>query len=230
MVTSLSQTTDSMPSAQDQASLRHVLAAITPESCPFSYNFHMHTVCSDGSLTPDALIEQALTIGLQGLAITDHHSVEGFRQAQQWLAHQAPSAAPHLWSGVEITARLRHTEVHILGYAFDPEAPELQLYLQGKAVQGDRAQAAVVIDAIHQAGGIAVLAHPDRYRASAADLIAAAADLGIDGVETYYAYNNPNPWQPSPRQTREVFALGDRYGLLHTCGTDTHGLSLLQRL
>jgi len=230
MVTPLTQETGFSPTAQDRASLRQVFASITPESCPHSYNFHMHTVCSDGRLMPELLIQQALSIGLQGLAITDHHSVNGFRRAEQWLAAHTPADAPHLWTGVEITAQLLHNEVHILGYAFDPDHADLQAYLQGNAVRGDRAHAAVVIDAIHQAGGLAVLAHPDRYRSTAADLITAAADLGIDGVETYYAYNNPNPWHPSPRQTREVFTLGESFGLLHTCGTDTHGLNLLQRL
>lgn len=230
MVIPLTPETGSLPAAQDRTALRRVFEAITPESCPTSYNFHMHTVCSDGRLTPEGLMQQALSIGLSGLAITDHHSVEGFRRARQWLATHSPTVAPHLWSGVEITAQLLRNEVHILGYAFDPDNRGLQLYLQGDAVRGDRAHAAVVIEAIHQAGGLAVLAHPDRYRSTAAELIGAAADLGIDGVETYYAYNNPNPWCPSPRQTREVFSLGESFGLLHTCGTDTHGVNLLQRL
>ncbi|MEO1210214.1 MAG: PHP domain-containing protein [Cyanobacteria bacterium J06638_20] len=224
------QATGSVPAAQDNAALQKVFESVTPASCPLSYNFHMHTICSDGRLTPEALIQQALSIGLRGLAITDHHSVGGFRRAQQWLSAHQPEDAPHLWSGVEITSRLLNNDVHILAYAFDPEYADLQIYLQGDSVQGDRAHADVVIDIVHQAGGLAVLAHPDRYRSTAAELIPTAAELGIDGVETYYAYNNPNPWCPSPRQTREVFSLGECYGLLHTCGTDTHGLNLLQRI
>jgi hypothetical protein len=87
-----------------------------------------------------------------------------------------------------------------------------------------------VIVALHQAGGLAVLAHPERYRRSAAELIPVAAHLGIDGVETYYAYGNPEPWQPSPNQTQKVKQLSATYNLLNTCGTDTHGLNLLRRL
>jgi hypothetical protein len=74
------------------------------------------------------------------------------------------------------------------------------------------------------------LAHPARYRISHDQLIPEAARLGIDGVETYYAYNNPQPWKPSPKQTQEIEQLSKTYSLLNTCGTDTHGLSLLQRL
>jgi len=223
--------------AQDTAALRSVFEAISAESCPHFYNFHMHTVYSDGRLQPEQLIEQAIAIGLRGLAITDHHSVKGYRKAQQWLAHWRQSvdpvqaeAAPWLWTGIEINAEVLQTEVHILAYAFDPDHVALKRYTQSSAVLGEDYRAERVIAAIHAAGGLAVLAHPARYKRSPAELIPAIAQLGIDGIETYYAYNNPSPWQPSPRQTQEVCELGRAYGLLNTCGTDTHGLSLLQRL
>ena len=61
-------------------------------------------------------------------------------------------------------------------------------YLQGSRPKGERALAGQVIASIQQAGGLAVLAHPERYRRSATELIPAAAKLNIDGVETYYAY------------------------------------------
>jgi len=222
-------------SAQNQQALRQVWENIQPDSCPTSYNFHMHTVCSDGKLKPQELIEQAVAIGLKGLAITDHHTVRGYQLAQscvEYLQQQSshPDLLPHLWTGVEITAELLGTEVHILGYAFDPEHPSLQPYLQGKALPRGDAQAAEVIFALQEAGGLAVLAHPARYRRSANELIPVAARLGIDGVETYYAYANPDPWQHSPKQTKQVKQLSATYNLLNTCGTDTHGLSLLKRL
>ncbi|MBW4659967.1 MAG: PHP domain-containing protein [Drouetiella hepatica Uher 2000/2452] len=218
-------------SAQDTASLRSVFEAITADSCPHSYNFHMHTVFSDGRLQPEQLIAQAVSIGLKGLAITDHHSVSGYRRAQQWLNEQPDrQMLPKLWVGMEVTASLLQDEVHILAYAFDPDHDAIQSYAQSKAPVGDRAEAARVIAAIHAAGGLAVLAHPARYRRSPADLIPEAAQAGIDGIEAYYAYNNPSPWKASPKQTQEVRSLGQVYGLFSTCGTDTHGLNLLQRL
>lgn len=220
--------------AHDQQALRQVWQTIGPNSCPYSYNFHMHTTCSDGQLQAERLIQQAASIGLKGLAITDHHTVKGYQLAQSWLEHCQQSSSstptPHLWTGVEITANLLGTEVHILGYAFDPEHPSLRPYLQGKAPQDGDAEAAAVIVALQQAGGLAVLAHPCRYRRRATELIPVAAHLGIDGVETYYAYNNPNPWQPSAKETQQVQQLSATYNLLNTCGTDTHGLNLLRRL
>lgn len=219
---------------QNQQALRQVWENLQPDSCPHSYNFHMHTTCSDGQLKPEQLIEQAVAIGLKGLAITDHHTIDGYQIAQTWLENwqqTSPSTpVPHLWTGVEITAKLLDTDVHILGYAFDPEHPSIKLYLNGSAPRNGDAQAAAVILALHQAGGVAVLAHPERYRRSANELIPVAAQLGIDGVEAYYAYNNPEPWQPSPNQTQTVRQLSATYNLFNTCGTDTHGLNLLRRL
>jgi hypothetical protein len=220
--------------AQDKQALRQVWENLQPDSCPLSYNFHMHTIYSDGQLKPDEVLKQAIANNLKGLAITDHHSVGGYQVAQGWLEYwqkqSSSTPLPHLWTGVEITARLLDTEVHILGYAFDPKHPAIEPYLQGEAPRQNEAQAATVISTIQQAGGLAVLAHPARYRRPAVELIPVAADLGVDGVETYYAYNNPNPWRPSPMQTQQVKQLSTAHNLLNTCGTDAHGKSILVRL
>jgi predicted metal-dependent phosphoesterase TrpH len=215
--------------------LRDVLCGIEDDSCPHHYNFHMHTHCSDGKLSPTALMEQALTIGLRGLAITDHHTVRGYEQALSWLEdfHWRKGdrqTVPHLWSGIEINANLDGTEVHLLGLGFEPGHHAMRPYLQGRMSRGEDHEAAEVISAIKAAGGISLLAHPARYRRCATTLIELAAGLGIDGAETYYAYGNPSPWRPSSDQTLEVHAAIVRLGLLHSCGTDTHGDSLLRRL
>ncbi|HEY9814676.1 MAG TPA: PHP domain-containing protein [Candidatus Obscuribacterales bacterium] len=217
--------------AQDVDALRQVFEHFTATSCPRSYNFHLHTTCSDGRLSPRQVIDQAIALGLKGLAITDHHSVRGYDQAQAYLAQVAPAdSQPRLWTGMEISAGLLDNEVHILCYGFEPSHTALKPYLQQRAPRGLDYEATQVINAVHQAGGLAVLAHPDRYRRSPQDLIDTAATLGIDGVEVFYAYNNPSPWTPSPRQTRLIQDLANQYGLLKTGGTDTHGLSLLQRI
>ncbi len=211
--------------------LRQVFQNIDAQSCPLSFNFHMHSVYSDGKLQPSVLVEQALAIGLKGFAITDHHSINGYKAARAYLEnYQNCGDLPILWTGVEINANLLGVEVHILGYAFELEHPRMQPYLQRIITSGEDYQATNVIAAIHAAGGLAVLAHPARYKRSLFDLIPAAAGMGIDGVEAFYAYNNPHPWKPSPRETPQVEHLAAEYGLLTTCGTDTHGLSLLQRI
>ena len=237
MVVVLEQTLSiEKPAAQDLALLRQVFASVNADSCPHTYNFHMHTNHSDGQLRPDRLIDRVLEIGLKGFAITDHHQVTGFyaaqRHLQEWSEksenHEKP--VPHLWIGTEITSRLLEVEVHILGFAFDPCNGAIVEYLQGIAPHGEKAEAHNVISAIHQSGGIAFLAHPSRYRKPYTELVPAAVMVGIDGVETYYAYGNPKPWQPSPKETQGVSALSQQYHLLNSCGTDTHGSNLLQRV
>ncbi len=214
--------------------LKQVFQHIDAQSCPQLFNFHMHTVHSDGRLEPSELMSQAIAIGLKGLAITDHHSIDGYQLAQVWLENWKCSHPnthiPYLWSGAEINANLLDTEVHILAYAFESEHPSMKPYLQKIPVVGKAYQANNVITAIQEAGGLAVLAHPARYKRSHFDLIPAAVDNGIDGVETFYAYSNPKPWKPSIGETQEIQELAAKFNLFNTCGTDTHGLNLLQRL
>lgn len=217
----------------DQDRLKAIFQSITAESCPHTYNFHLHTIHSDGRLEPQQLVQQAIDTGITSLAITDHHSVGGYWRALELLQSQpldSASSLPHLWTGIEITSRLLETQVHILGYGFDPHHGALQPYLVGSAPSGHQAQANQVINTLHAAGGLAVLAHPARYRRSVKELVNAAVQAGIDGIETFYCYGNNDPWEPSPSQTQTLMRLADQHSLLQTCGTDTHGLDIRRRL
>jgi hypothetical protein len=219
---------------ESQDSIQAIFQTVDAQSCPFFYNFHLHTHCSDGQLHPLDLIQQAVHHGLKGLAITDHHSVMGYYKALDWLAGER-ARSPHqsfpiLWSGVEITATVLEVEVHILGYGFEPQHSRLQGYLQGQSPRGAARDSRQVIDAIQQAGGVAVLAHPARYRKPPEALIPTVAEQGIDGVESYYCYSNADPWAPSHRETQVVKQLAREFNLLQTCGTDTHGLDIRRRL
>jgi len=143
--------------------LRPVLAQVHPGSCPTELNFHCHTTCSDGSLRPEQLGAQAVALGLQHLAVTDHHSTAAVAPLQRWLETQAASGArvPQLWSGVEISCLLEGCLVHVLGLGFGSEHRSLDPYLQGSAPIGPALKAEAVVRAIHQAGGLALLAHAD---------------------------------------------------------------------
>jgi predicted metal-dependent phosphoesterase TrpH len=219
------------PLYSDTDALKAVWTTIDSASCPYHYNFHLHTRCSDGKLDPEALIQQAIDVGLKGLAITDHHSIDGFQRARRWLeSNLEASFHPRLWTGIEITALLLGTEVHILGYGFDPTYSALGPYLQGSRTEGDLALASTAIERLHRAGGLTVLAHPFRYHRDAGELIPAAVDAGIDGIEAFYAYGNPKPWRASQPETDRALELNRLYGLFTTCGTDSHGTSLLQRI
>jgi 3',5'-nucleoside bisphosphate phosphatase len=75
------------------------------------------------------------------------------------------------------------------------------------------------IEAIHDAGGLAVWAHPFWDLASPDDVRGALARFaaeGLDGVEAFYATHDRD-------QTRLLCALADKHGLLTTGSADFHG-------
>jgi predicted metal-dependent phosphoesterase TrpH len=208
--------------------LTPVLREVGPTSCPGRLNFHCHTIHSDGSLQPGDLASQAVRLGLEHLAITDHHSDRAFAEAQACIhAHAAEGErVPRLWPGVEISALLEGCLVHVLALGYAPAAPSLLPYLKSEAVVGPALRADAVVAAIHEAGGLALLAHPARYRLPHPRLIAAAAAIGFDGAEAWYDYDMQGRWTPTPLVCEAIAAdLQDR-GLLLSCGTDTHGLEL----
>jgi len=211
--------------------LTEVLRQVGPQSCPGRFNFHCHTTCSDGSLRPRDLASQAVRLGLEHLAITDHHHGGAYQEAQACFDRHAAEGdgVPHLWRGVEISALLEGCLVHVLALGFQLPAPSLAPYVQGQAVVGAALRADAVVKAIQAAGGLTLLAHPARYRVPHQRLIAAAAELGFDGAEAWYDYEMGECWRPSPLVCEAIAAdLADR-GLLMSCGTDTHGLVLKGR-
>lgn len=71
-----------------------------------------------------------------------------------------------------------------------------------------------VLNQIHQAGGLAVLAHPFHY--DSVHLIARLAPLGLDGVEVWHHSANEE-------QRQQLIALCKEYDLCMTGGSDFHG-------
>ena len=86
------------------------------------------------------------------------------------------------------------------------------------------------IELTHQAGGIAVLAHPGSYT-RVQDIDAAVrrlVDMGLDGIEVRYTYaQNRGHRGASEAAVNQVIAhfdaLADENGLLKTGGSDYHG-------
>jgi len=75
-------------------------------------DLHVHTNCSDGTFTPEEVVEYAVKIGLSAVAITDHDSVEGVEPALK----AALDKNIEIVSGIEFTTEMQNTEIHILGY------------------------------------------------------------------------------------------------------------------
>ncbi len=84
-------------------------------------DLHTHSNCSDGALTPAALVARAAAAGVEVLALTDHDTVAGLEEA----GHSAAILGIRLVPGVEISASWRAQAIHVLGLWIDPASAQL---------------------------------------------------------------------------------------------------------
>ena len=126
-------------------------------------DLHLHSAASDGELRPQDLVSKAAQAGVRTLALTDHDSMAGVAEAQTQAAELGLEFIP----GVEISARWREMDVHIVGLnlAADSAALSDQLASQQQRRQ-ERAQ--------QIAAKLAKLGLDDSY--------AAAAKLSPQGI------------------------------------------------
>jgi hypothetical protein len=95
-------------------------------------DLHSHTTASDGTLTPRELVRAAARRGVRVLAVTDHDSTEGLRDAIDEAAQHPPLT---IVPGLEINCDVPGAEVHILGYYVDAEAAWFQDFLREQRVE-----------------------------------------------------------------------------------------------
>jgi len=88
-------------------------------------DLHIHTTFSDGDMTPEEMVADALEAGLAGIAITDHDEVEGVRAAKEAAGDSGFLVIP----GVELSTSDGKNDIHVLGYLVDIDSPELRKYL-----------------------------------------------------------------------------------------------------
>lgn len=86
-------------------------------------DLHLHSVFSDGVLTPTELVAEAASLGLRAIALADHDNVDGIPEA---LAAGCEYGV-EIISGVELSVLWQElSDLHLLGYGFDHENAELQ--------------------------------------------------------------------------------------------------------
>jgi predicted metal-dependent phosphoesterase TrpH len=113
----------------------------------------MHTTASDGTMSPQAVVNAVLLSQItlpapvmRVIAITDHDTIAGAITAQDYLATYHEDAALEIIIGAEISS----ADGHILALNIRKDIPR------------DMSAAETVV-AIHDAGGIAIAAHPYAY-------------------------------------------------------------------
>lgn len=93
------------------------------------YDLHVHSIFSDGSCSPQNLIKQAVGLGLAGIALTDHDTLDGLEAACQYINnHPIPL---EFIPGIELNTEPVEgdNEVHILGYYIDHNHAEFKARL-----------------------------------------------------------------------------------------------------
>ncbi len=88
---------------------------------PILVNFHTHSNFSDGDQTPEAIAAGLAAAGVRYAALTDHDTVESWPRFQEAMNKRGLACLP----GVELTTYLDGRELHLLGYGFDPQHPDL---------------------------------------------------------------------------------------------------------
>lgn len=246
-------------------------------------DLHVHSTFSDGTYTPEQIVDAAFEAGLSAIAITDHDTTDGVSVA----IRAAKKRNLEIIAGVELSCEYKQKEVHMLGFCLDYTNPILNEHLRNfqqsrnmrnqKMVMllaaegfditydklladnpdcvitraniarylvehgcvkdmstvfskylGDDCRCFVprkktsptqAIQLIHQAGGVAFLAHPLLYRMSTVtlrSLVSELATAGLDGIEAIYATYQPG-------DERNMKNLAKEYHLLICGGSDFHG-------
>ncbi len=243
------------------------------------FDLHCHSTASDGALSPGELLQRAADSDLELLAITDHDTLDGWRQV-------GDTRGVRLVPGIELSSRWGGRGVHLVGLAIDPDsaamaealrhqrrarleragriAEKLEKLGAENPLEGARAIAGgdnigrphfarhlvasgfcdSVEDAFRRhlgdgrpgdvkeawptlevatrwivdAGGIAVLAHPARYKLTATRLRALVDDFVVAGGRAIEVICGSQP----PQWTRQLAALAAERGLLASAGSDFH--------
>jgi predicted metal-dependent phosphoesterase TrpH len=93
-------------------------------------DLHSHTKCSDGTLTPQELVERAVNFQLNVLAITDHDTVKGLSIAKNYILEK--NHPLKLVNGIEISTSWHGFEIHIVGLNIDVDNNELKTLIESQ--------------------------------------------------------------------------------------------------
>lgn len=202
--------------------LRELLNSVTEDDFKNNkVNLHVHTTCSDGLGNYEQILDSAKEQDYKLIAITDHNTVEAHKNIQDDI----------LLTGVEFDCWCGYVFIHLLAYGIDINHPDIYPFLakSKKDTEGviprlfARRNVKKLIQAIHNAGGIAVLAHPACcWAISLEGLVKRLMSYGLDGIEVYYPYPNFRKFAKF-HSAEKVYKIAEKYPeLIKTGGTDFH--------
>ncbi|MEI6563530.1 MAG: PHP domain-containing protein [bacterium] len=85
-------------------------------------DLHVHSTFSDGSFTPEELVEKAVSAGISAMALTDHDGMTGIDRFMAACHKHGLRGVP----GVEISIELPGSTMHMLGYFINHNDPRMQ--------------------------------------------------------------------------------------------------------
>ena len=88
------------------------------------YDFHIHSIFSDGSEQVDNIFHLAAEQGLTALALTDHDTILNIPSAIEASSKYHIPFIP----AIELTAKVEGLKIHVLGYGIDYKNKELIEY------------------------------------------------------------------------------------------------------
>lgn len=88
-------------------------------------DLHTHSIKSDGSMTPAEVVREAKRAGLAAIALSDHDTVEGVKEAIEEGKRIGVEVVPAIEFSVQ-----SDTETHILAYYLDIDNPKLTKILE----------------------------------------------------------------------------------------------------
>lgn len=111
-------------------------------------DLHMHSnISSDGSYSPDALMQMCVSAGLRFVAVTDHNSVRGVEEAKKAAARLDIECI----SGIEFDCQLHGINLHLLGYRVDEQSDSLKT-IEHDVLQKEKNASLVLIEKIKALG------------------------------------------------------------------------------
>ena len=93
-------------------------------------DFHIHTIYSDGVFSPEKIVDTALDVGLQAIALTDHDNILSYQVAKDYLKNTDRENRLEIIQGIEVNTLYKNNEVHILGYFMNVENSDFQNLLK----------------------------------------------------------------------------------------------------
>lgn len=84
-------------------------------------DLHSHTIYSDGELTPLEILTLAYESGIGTFAITDHDNIDAVKDIRNNYSEYIDKYGIDFINGVEISVKVDHGRMHMLGYNIDIE-------------------------------------------------------------------------------------------------------------